>query len=132
MRSRQWGRVITTTSSGTIAPIANLAISNTLRLALNGWTKTLSNEVAGDGITVNIILPGRILTERILYLDQQRSNNEGKSLEDITKRSVSSIPMKRYGTPEEYADAATFLASEKASYITGTTLRVDGGSFAGI
>jgi 3-oxoacyl-[acyl-carrier protein] reductase len=124
--------VITTTSSGTIAPIANLAISNTLRLALNGWTKTLSNEVASEGVTVNNILPGRILTERILYLDQQRSNNEGKSLEDITKRSVSSIPMKRYGTPEEYADAATFLASEKASYITGTTLRVDGGSFAGI
>jgi 3-oxoacyl-[acyl-carrier protein] reductase len=124
--------VITTTSSGTIAPIANLAISNTLRLALNGWTKTLSNEVASEGITVNIILPGRILTERILFLDQQRSNNEGKPLEEITKRSVSSIPMKRYGTPEEYADAATFLASEKASYITGTTLRVDGGSFAGI
>jgi len=132
MRERQWGRVITTTSSGTIAPIANLAISNTLRLALNGWTKTLSNEVASEGITVNIILPGRILTERILYLDQQRANYEGKPLEDITKRSVSSIPMKRYGRPEEYADAATFLASEKASYITGTTLRVDGGSFAGI
>ena len=72
------------------------------------------------------------MTERILFLDQQRSNNEGKPLEDITKRSVSSIPMKRYGTPEEYADAATFLASERASYITGTTLRVDGGSFAGI
>lgn len=132
MRARKWGRIITTTSSGTIAPIANLAISNTLRLALNGWTKTLSNEVASEGITVNIILPGRILTDRILQLDQQRSNNEGKPLEEVTQKSVGSIPMKRYGTPEEYADAATFLASQKASYITGTTLRVDGGTFAGL
>ncbi len=132
MRARKWGRIITTTSSGTIAPIPNLAISNTLRLALNGWTKTLSNEVASEGITVNLILPGRILTDRILHLDQQRSKTENKPLEEITQKSVSSIPMKRYGTPEEYADVATFLASQKASYITGTSLRVDGGSFAGI
>jgi 3-oxoacyl-[acyl-carrier protein] reductase len=132
MRTRKWGRIITTTSSGTIAPIANLAISNTLRLALNGWTKTLANEVASEGITVNIILPGRILTDRILHLDQQRSKTENKPIEEITQKSVSSIPMKRYGTPEEYADAATFLASQRASYITGTSLRVDGGSFAGL
>ena len=79
-----------------------------------------------------MILPGRILTDRILHLDQQRSKNENKSLDEITQKSVSSIPMKRYGTPEEYADAATFLASQKASYITGTSLRVDGGSFAGV
>jgi 3-oxoacyl-[acyl-carrier protein] reductase len=132
MRAQKWGRIITTTSSGTVAPIANLAISNTLRLALNGWTKTLANEVASEGVTVNIILPGRILTERIVHLDEQRSKNEGKPLEEVMQKSVSSIPMKRYGMPEEYADAATFLASQKASYITGTTLRVDGGSFAGL
>jgi 3-oxoacyl-[acyl-carrier protein] reductase len=132
MRANKWGRIITTTSSGTVAPIANLAISNTLRLALNGWTKTLANEVASEGVTVNIILPGRILTERIVHLDEQRSKNEGKPLEEVIQKSVSSIPMKRYGMPEEYADAATFLASQKASYITGTTLRVDGGSFAGL
>ncbi len=92
----------------------------------------MSNEVASEGITVNLILPGRILTDRILHLDQQRSKTENKPLEEITQKSVSSIPMKRYGTPEEYADVATFLASQKASYITGTSLRVDGGSFAGI
>jgi 3-oxoacyl-[acyl-carrier protein] reductase len=132
MRANKWGRIITTTSSGTVAPIANLAISNTLRLALNGWTKTLANEVASEGVTVNIILPGRILTERIVHLDEQRSKNEGKPLEEVMQKSVSSIPMKRYGMPEEYADVATFLASQKASYITGTTLRVDGGSFAGL
>lgn len=132
MRARKWGRIITTTSSGTVAPIANLAISNTLRLALNGWTKTLANEVAGEGVTVNVILPGRILTDRIVHLDQQRSKSEGKPIAEITQKSVSSIPMKRYGSPEEYADAATFLASQNASYITGTSLRVDGGSFGGI
>jgi 3-oxoacyl-[acyl-carrier protein] reductase len=132
MRERKWGRVITTTSSGTVSPIANLAISNTLRMALNGWSKTLSNEVAAEGVTVNIILPGRILTDRIMHLDGQRAVKEGKPLEEITQKSVSTIPMKRYGTPSEYADAATFLASQQASYITGTSLRVDGGSFAGL
>ena len=132
MRERKWGRVITTTSSGTVSPIANLAISNTLRMALNGWSKTLSNEVAAEGVTVNIILPGRVLTDRIMHLDGQRAVKEGKPLEEITQKSVSIIPMKRYGTPSEYADAATFLASQQASYITGTSLRVDGGSFAGL
>jgi 3-oxoacyl-[acyl-carrier protein] reductase len=95
-------------------------------------SQTLANEVASEGVTVNIILPGRILTERIVHLDEQRSKNEGKPLEEVMQKSVSSIPMKRYGMPEEYADVATFLASQKASYITGTTLRVDGGSFAGL
>jgi 3-oxoacyl-[acyl-carrier protein] reductase len=132
MKERHWGRIITSTSSGTIAPIPNLAISNTLRVALNGWAKTLSNEVAQDGITVNMVLPGRILTDRIRTIDAQRASKEQKPIEQITQTSVSNIPMKRYGLPEEYADAVCFLASQSASYITGTSLRVDGGSFAGI
>ena len=132
MKQRHWGRIITSTSSGTIAPIPNLGISNTLRVALNGWAKTLSNEVAQDGITVNMVLPGRILTDRIRTIDSQRAEKEQKPLDEVTEKSVSTIPMKRYGSPEEYADAVTFLASKQASYITGTSLRVDGGSFAGI
>lgn len=131
MRERRWGRVITSTSSGMIAPIPNLAISNALRASLMGWSKTLAAEVAKDGVTVNIILPGRIATNRLKQLDEARAKREGKTFEDVYESTKQTIPMKRYGTPEEYGDAAAFLASQQASYITGTQLRVDGGATAG-
>jgi 3-oxoacyl-[acyl-carrier protein] reductase len=127
MRAKRWGRIITSTSSGVVAPIPNLGISNTLRSALVGWSKTLAREVAGDGITVNVVLPGRIATGRIRQLDEARAQREGKTVQEILKDSTSSIPMRRYGDPEEFANAVTFLASKRASYITGTMLRVDGG-----
>jgi 3-oxoacyl-[acyl-carrier protein] reductase len=127
MRAKQWGRVITSASSGVVVPIPNLGISNTLRSALVGWSKTLAREVAADGITVNVVLPGRIATGRIRQLDEARAAREGKPVEEILKQSAASIPMQRYGEPEEFANAVTFLASKKASYITGTMLRVDGG-----
>ena len=127
MRAKRWGRVITSTSSGVVAPIPNLGISNTLRSALVGWSKTLAREVAADGITVNIVLPGRIATGRIRQLDEARAEREGKAVHEILKDSTSTIPMRRYGDPEEFANAVTFLASKRASYITGTMLRVDGG-----
>jgi len=111
MRSRGWGRIITSTSSGIVAPIPNLALSNSLRMAL-GWSKTLAREVARDGITVNIVIPGRIDTRRVRTLDAPRAQREGR--------------------PEEYAEAVAFLASASASYITGSTLRVDGGMIASI
>lgn len=131
MRERQWGRIITSTSSGMIAPIPNLAISNALRASLMGWSKTLAAEVAKDGVTVNIILPGRIATNRLKQLDEARAKREGKAFEDVYESTKQTIPMKRYGTPEEYGDAAAFLASQQASYITGSQLRVDGGATAG-
>jgi 3-oxoacyl-[acyl-carrier protein] reductase len=127
MRAKRWGRVITSASSGVVVPIPNLAISNTLRSALVGWSKTLAREVAPDGITVNLVLPGRISTQRIRELDESRAKREGESVEDIVRSSVASIPMLRYGDPEEYASVVAFLASCKASYITGTMVRVDGG-----
>jgi 3-oxoacyl-[acyl-carrier protein] reductase len=127
MAARRWGRIITSTSSGVIAPIPNLAISNALRLSLVGWSKTLSREVAAKGITCNIIVPGRIATRRILFLDEAKAKRENRSLESVTFESLSQIPAGRYGSPEEYADAVAFLASERAAYITGATLRVDGG-----
>ena len=132
MRARKWGRIITSTSSGVVAPIPNLAISNALRLSLVGWSKTLAREVGGDGITANIVLPGRIATDRIRFLDEQKAKREGREVEDVSKESTASIPAGRYGEPREYGDTVAFLASERASYINGSVIRVDGGLIAGI
>jgi len=132
MKARAWGRIITSTSSGVVAPIPNLGLSNSLRLALVGWSKTLAREVARDGITANIILPGRIATDRIRFLDEAKAKREGRSVEAVTAESTGSIPIGRYGNPEEYADAVAFLASNRASYITGSVIRVDGGLIASI
>ena len=127
MRARKWGRVVTSTSSGVVIPIPNLGISNALRLSLVGWSKTLAREVAGDGITCNVVVPGRIATGRIRFLDEQKAAREGRSVDDIVRESTGTIPAGRYGEPQEYADVVAFLASEKASYVTGAIMRVDGG-----
>lgn len=127
MRRRGWGRVITSTSSGVVAPIPNLGISNTLRSALVAWSKTLAAEVGRDGVTSTIVLPGRIATGRVAALDHARAEREGRPVEDVRAQSVATIPIGRYGTPEEYGDTVAFLASERASYISGSVIRVDGG-----
>ncbi|KAF1042063.1 SDR family oxidoreductase [Xylophilus sp.] len=132
MRQRQWGRVITSTSSGVVAPIPNLGISNALRLALVGWSKTLSREVAPHGITANVVLPGRIATARIRQLDEARAQREGRSLDEVVRGSTDSIPAGRYGRPQEYGDTVAFLAGDAASYITGSVIRVDGGYISSI
>jgi 3-oxoacyl-[acyl-carrier protein] reductase len=132
MRKKKWGRVITSTSSGVVTPIPNLALSNALRLTLVGWSKTLAREVAPDGITANIVAPGRIATERVHFLDRNRAEKQKRPLEEIVAESVSAIPVGRYGDPVEYADVVTFLASERASYITGSVIRVDGGLIASV
>jgi 3-oxoacyl-[acyl-carrier protein] reductase len=132
MKARAWGRIITSTSSGVVAPIPNLGLSNSLRLSLVGWSKTLAREVARDGITANVILPGRIATERIRFLDEAKAKREGRPVDAVTAESTGSIPIGRYGKPEEYADAVAFLASDRASYITGSVMRVDGGLIASI
>lgn len=127
MREAGWGRIVTSTSSGVLAPIPGLAISNALRLSLVGWSKSLAREVAPSGITANVILPGRIATDRIRVLDEAKAEREGRKVTDVVAESTGAIPVGRYGTPEEYADAVAFLASGPASYITGSVLRVDGG-----
>jgi 3-oxoacyl-[acyl-carrier protein] reductase len=127
MRQRGFGRIIAVVSSGVIQPIPGLAISNALRLALVGWAKTLASEVAGQGITVNCLAPGRIATDRVAELDQGRARREGLSLDEVERQSRASIPAGRYGEATEFASLAAFLASTQASYVTGGIIRVDGG-----
>lgn len=127
MAEAGWGRILTVTSSGVVQPIPNLALSNTLRSALVGWSKSLSNEVAKDGITSNILLPGRIHTARVDELDSKAAERQGKSLEDVRTASRATIPTGRYGSVDEFADVAAFLCSARASYITGSVIKCDGG-----
>jgi 3-oxoacyl-[acyl-carrier protein] reductase len=132
MRERGWGRIITCASSGVVAPIPNLGISNTLRASLVAWSKTLAREVARDGITANILAPGRILTDRVRAIDAANAKREGRTTAEVAAASVATIPMGRYGDPEEFAAVAAFLASARASYITGSTIRVDGGALPNV
>ena len=127
MRKRGWGRIVTSVSSGVIAPIPHLALSNSLRSALVGWSKTLAGEVARDGVTVNVVIPGRIATSRVASLDAARAQREKRSIDEVASESCSGIPVGRYGQPEEYANVVTFLSSPLASYVTGSAIRVDGG-----
>lgn len=132
MRERKFGRIVTSTSSGVVAPIANLGLSNALRMTLLGWSKTLAREVGRDGITSNIVLPGRVATGRIQFLDEQKAQREGRPVAEVTSESNASIPVGRYGDPQEYADVVAFLASRNASYVTGSVVRVDGGLLANV
>lgn len=132
MRARNFGRVVAIVSSGVQQPIPNLGISNTLRASIVGWAKTLAGEVAADGVTVNCVVPGRIHTSRVDELDAAAAKRAGKTPEAVAEASRATIPVGRYGDPREFADAVAFLASARASYITGTTLRVDGGMIRGI
>ena len=111
-----------------VEPIPNLALSNTLRAALVGWNKTLSTEVASYGVTANMLLPGRIHTDRIDELDAANAKKAGKTVDEVRAASLKSIPAGRLGTVEEFGAAAAFLCSAPASYVTGTMLRVDGGA----
>jgi 3-oxoacyl-[acyl-carrier protein] reductase len=127
MKARGWGRIITSTTSGVTAPIPNLAISNSLRSVLHGWSKTLAREVAKNGVTVNVITPGRIATDRIAFLDGKRAERENRPVNEVEAESLASIPAGRLGDPAEYGAVAAFLASQQAAYLTGIVLRVDGG-----
>lgn len=127
MRERGWGRVVAIGSSGVVAPIPNLAASNFGRAALAGYLKTLSAEVAADGVTVNMVLPGRIATDRVATLDAQVAERTGRPVEEVSEASQATIPARRYGLPREFGDVVAFLCGGPASYVTGTTVRCDGG-----
>jgi len=127
MIDRGFGRIISIISSGVIEPIPNLAVSNAIRPALVGWGKTLASEVASRGITVNAIAPGRIATDRVASIDENAAKMNQTKVEDVRAASQARIPVGRYGRPEEFAAAALYLASDQASFVTGSVMRVDGG-----
>ena len=132
MQARQWGRIITIGSSGIEQPLPNLVLSNGIRSAVLGWSKTLAAEVAAQGITVNMVLPGRIRTERTAQLDKIAAQKSGASVEQEEAKSSATIPMRRYGEPQEFASVVAFLASNAASYVTGSMIRIDGGAIRGV
>ncbi|MFT8362196.1 MAG: SDR family oxidoreductase [Sporolactobacillus sp.] len=129
---RDGGRIINIASSSIKQPIPGLILSNTFRLGIVGLSKTLANELAVDGILVNTVAPGRIATERVRYLDERKATELGKTVSEIEKMSKQSIPLNRYGTPDEFANAVVFLASKASSYITGSSFLVDGGKISAI
>lgn len=132
MKERSWGRIISITSSGVEQPIPNLALSNGIRSAVVGWSKSLANEVAGDGITVNVVMPGRIHTQRVDELDAAAAKRTDTDVAEVAAKSRGTIPAGRYGKPEEFADVVTFLASARAGYVTGSKIRIDGGAIKSI
>jgi 3-oxoacyl-[acyl-carrier protein] reductase len=127
MKKLQYGRIINIISTSVRIPLANLGASNTIRAAVASWAKTLSNEVGAFNVTVNNILPGLTETARLSSLVETMAKNSGSSKEKIKESLKKEIPMKRFGEPAELAALATFLASPAASYITGTSIPVDGG-----
>ncbi|UGX87363.1 SDR family oxidoreductase [Phyllobacterium meliloti] len=127
MRERHWGRIVVVSSTSVREPIAGLTASNALRAAVAGWAKSLAGEVAADGVTVNLLLAGRLATARTDKLDRMDADAKGVDVSVIAAQSQAEIPIGRYGTAEEFGAVAAFLASEQASYVSGAAIPVDGG-----
>lgn len=132
MAARGGGSIVLPTSSSVKEPIPNLALSNIMRASVAAMAKTLSIELAAQKIRVNHLIPGRISTDRLRELDESNSKRAGISIEEQQKKMMQTIPMSRYGEPKEFANAAVFLFSDAASYITGSTLQADGGAMRSV
>lgn len=131
MRKQRWGRVVNIASYSVKQPIDELTLSNSIRLAVLGWAKSLANEVAAQGVLINTVCPGWTRTERVNSLFARRAATEGRATAAVEQDIARRIPMGRLGEPEEIADLAVFLGSERASYMTGTAIQVDGGIVQG-
>jgi len=132
MKERRWGRIINVTSIAVKQPVDGLMLSNSLRAAVTGFARTLANEVARDGITVNNMMPGFTRTERVEQLNAATAQREAIDPAEVARRIEAQIPMRRLGEPHEFAALAAFLASERASYITAQSIAVDGGWIRGV
>jgi 3-oxoacyl-[acyl-carrier protein] reductase len=132
MRARRWGRILNVTSIAAVQPVDGLMLSNSVRSAVHAFAKTLSNEVAADGVTVNNLVPGYTRTDRVIDLANQMAASGGTTPRDISARWEAEIPMRRLGEPRELAALAAFLASDHAGYITGQSIAVDGGWIRGV
>lgn len=130
MRERGFGRILAVASTSLVTPIPGLVLSNAVRAMLASWCKTLAAEVAADGVTVNLLLPGQIATDRLTSLHAGMAAAQGLAAEQVTARSVAAIPAGRLGRPQEFGDIAAFLASPRAGFITGSAIKVDGGQTA--
>lgn len=131
MRAQKYGRIINVGSTGMLQPLPNMVLSNTLRASIMGWMKTLSAEVAHEGITCNIVAPGAIRTDRSLETAGSLAKRQGKSVDEVIADRSKTIPAGRYGMPNEYGPLVAFLCSDQAAYITGSILRTDGGMVRG-
>jgi 3-oxoacyl-[acyl-carrier protein] reductase len=132
MQRKRWGRIVTLTSISVKQPLPDLVLSNAVRTAVVGLVKSLSNELGKDGITVNNVAPGYTATDRLKELARARSAAQGKTEDEIFTAWASEAALKRVGEPREVADAIVWLASERASYVTGQTILVDGGAYKGL
>lgn len=131
MRKAGWGRIVYVTSAAMREPHPMLTLSNSVRLAVHGFAKTLARQVADDGITVNCVLPGRIDTDRVASLDEAAAGASGRSVEEVREANARSIPVGRYGDPAEFGALVAFLCSQHAAYLTGAAIPVDGGALSG-
>ena len=132
MINQKWGRIIASTSISVKQPLDNLILSNVSRMGVISFIKSVSNSLAPFGITANAVAPGYTMTERIENLLKARVEKEGINFDEAQKSMITDIPMKRLGTAQEFASTVLFLASEKASYVTGTLLPIDGGFIKGL